>query len=148
MSKFTKVGTVKNITGSIICPEFSGLKIVIGDCNVSGKVNNRIFDLTAKRWKKVSETYYDWFVNSKYFVGGGFTTALVQSDVWVGLLLCKDAENNLNQKWLDDSLKKLMDCVKYEKASIHVDKVIADDLGLETKIQDILDQGISVFIYS
>lgn len=149
-NKFQVQGSFKEIKGSILNPHHAGLRFVLSVNNMAGKLECPIYPLIDKKWGKVKSEARGWYVNKTgaYKLGATMTTA-VQSDVWVIHMLCQDESLVTHTDALKECLKKVAATAKYEKASVHVAKVLCDSIpDLQDLLKsELLDNGVSVLCY-
>lgn len=150
MNKFLMAGKSRVIKGSILNPETAGLSFVLNILNKSGKLDNPLYPIFNKKWKKVGEDARGWFVTRPgSFKLGEIHDTAVQSDVWVIHLLCQDEHLKVDLKGLEECLNKTYKLAKFENASIHVSSILT---SMIPELKDLLakkflEQGINVSIY-
>lgn len=149
MKKFQVPGKVKSVNGSILAPQNAGLRFVLNSLSLSGKPESELFTLFNKKWGKVREESRGWYASRQNFKLGATSTTPVQSDVWVITMLVKDENNNVDDKALDLSLKKVCDQAKYEKASVHISNLLIKDMpSLMDKVSSVFTaNGVTVYLY-
>lgn len=158
-SKFTKVGKLKEVNGSILSPQFAGLRLVLSANNLSGVTEvekdkkkvavNELLALFNKKWAKVREEARGWYASQKDYKLGNTLTTAVQSDTWVVHMLCQDKDRKLDKKALDSCLKKVADLANYEKASVHVSEFLLKEMPeLQKAVQEsLVNAGVNVYLY-
>lgn len=150
MDRFKTKGSLKVIQGSILSPHNAGMRFVLSVANTAGKTENPLLPLFDKKWRRVREEMKGWYTTrtGEYKVGALHTTA-VQSDTWVIHMLCQDDEIKTDVIGLRQCLKKVCSQAKYEKASVHVSKILLDAMPeLEGLLkEEVVDQGVSVCVY-
>ena len=148
-SKFLPKGKVKAVKGSILTPEYAGLRLIINFVNQSGKPEGSLYQIFDKKWKKVKEETKGWYASRINFKLGEINTIAVQSDTWVINCLCQDENNSIQEKALNDCMKKIVSVAKNEKASIHVSaELLKDSPNLMQNINThFVDNGINVSVY-
>ncbi|MCZ2224615.1 MAG: hypothetical protein LC122_13400 [Chitinophagales bacterium] len=135
---------------SILNTEGSGLKLVLNVCNTKGDTNYKIVEVFDKRWKRAKEEMRGWFVNQQNYKKGNVNTTAVQSDVWIVNMLCQDNDKKNDGEALKECIQKVLKMAKYEKASVHVSKLIQDELPDLTKkfLEDtFVANGVNVCVY-
>lgn len=149
-NKFHPVGKTKVVKGSVLNPENSGLRFILSFTNLAGKQESPLFPMFEKKWRKVREDARGWYTTKTgaYKLGAINTTA-VQSDTWVIHMLCQDNNLKVDINGLKECLKKVLASAKYEKASVHVSRLLLDvvpELG-ELSKEYFVNNGISVYYY-
>jgi len=149
-NKFLVQGKFKEVTGSILAPQHAGLRLVLSTNNMSGKPENPVLPIFDKKWRKVREDSKGWFASRTNYKLGCVNTTAVQSDTWVIHLLCQDEDKNTDTKALEDCLKKVTDMAKYEKASVHISKLLLDDVPemKQALVKQLVSQGVNVYVYN
>lgn len=151
MNKFQVLGKVKNVKGSIIAPQNSGLRFVLSVNNLAGKPENPLLAIFDKKWKKVREEIKGWYANrtGTYKLGAINTTA-VQSDTWIIHMLCQDENLKVNLDGLKLCLKATLKMAQFEKASIHVSNLLVTLIPeLPTLLEEnFINNNVSVYYYS
>lgn len=150
MKKFQKAGQVKVIQGSILAPHNAGLRFVLSIANTAGKMENPLFPLFEKKWKKVREEVRGWWATKTgaYKLGAILNTA-TQSDVWVISMLCQNDDLQTDTVALEKCLKEICKLAKYERATIHVSTVLTNHMPELSELlqKNIVEQGLSVYYY-
>ena len=149
MSNFLPKGKVKLVKGSIINPEYAGLRLVLNFVSESGKPEGKLSETLDKKWKKIVEETKGWYASRVNFKQGETYTIAVQSDTWVINCLCKDKDNQLQDKSLTSCLKKIAQLAKAEKASVHVSDYLVEECpSLSSMLEtEMVNQGINVSYY-
>lgn len=150
VKKFQNKGKFKIVKGSILTPEYAGLRLILNTINSKGLVNSELLPIFDKKWKKIKEESKGWYASRNNFKGGENLNIAVQSDTWVINCLCQDDDYVINVKDLESSLKKVASLAKAEKASVHVpDLLINSCPQLSDMLQDLfINDGINVSVYS
>jgi hypothetical protein len=149
MSKFTPKGKVKVVKGSILTPEYAGLRLIVNFVNKNGKPEGPLYEVFDKKWKKIKEETKGWYASRINFKLGEINTVAVQSDTWVINCLCQDEENAVQEKALDDCIKKVATMAKNEKASVHVPNLLLQSCPklMENLNSQLVENGINVSVY-
>lgn len=150
MSKFTPKGKLRTSQHSILTPEAADLRAILLPVSTSGKEDSKLYTKVHSKWSRVKEDYKTWFALRTYFKLGQSQTTAVQSDVWVIHCLVKNDANVVEEKALQECLKKLADLLKRDKGSLHVSSLTLDEVpSLKEHIQTyFLDEGINVWSYT
>jgi hypothetical protein len=148
-TKFVQKGKVKVVKGSILTPEYAGLRLIINFVNSSGKPEGPLYQIFDKKWKKIKEETKGWYASRTNFKLGEVNTIAVQSDTWVINCLCQDELMVVQEKALDNCVKKISDMAKNEKASVHVSSLLLQSYPeLMNKLnKNLVDVGINVSVY-
>jgi hypothetical protein len=148
-TKFVQKGKVKVVKGSILTPEYAGLRLIINFVNSSGKPEGPLYQIFDKKWKKIKEETKGWYASRVNFKLGEVSTIAVQSDTWVINCLCQDELMAVQEKALDNCVKKISDMAKNEKASVHVSSLLLQSYPeLMNKLnKNLVDVGINVSVY-
>lgn len=150
MNKFAPKGKSKLVTvGSILTPEYAGLRLILNFVNLGGKTDSPMFSLFDKKWRKVKEETKGWYASRVNFKLGEINTIAVQSDVWVINCLCQDENTKINSDALNNCIKKLYNMAVNEKASLHVSNLLLNEYPELSKIltEKLVDNGINVSYY-
>ena len=149
MSKFVSKGKVKVVKGSILTPEYAGLRLILNFVNKNGKPEGPLYDIFDKKWKKIKEETKGWYASRVNFKLGEVSTIAVQSDTWVINCLCQNEENTVQEEALDNCIKKIFTVAKNEKASVHVPNFLMQEFPklMEKLNTQLVDNGINVSIY-
>jgi len=149
MNKFAPKGKVKVVAGTIVNPEYAGLKLILHPINDSGEANSKLSETLDKKWKKVKEETKGWYSSRVNFKQGEINTVAVQSDVWVINSLCKDKDNQFQMESLTSCLKKIVSIAKNEKASVHISMLLNEDYSdLSTVLEnEVVNSGVNVSYY-
>jgi hypothetical protein len=149
MSKFTPKGKVKVVKGSILTPEYAGLRLIVNFVNKNGKPEGPLYEVFDKKWKKIKEETKGWYASRINFKLGEINTVAVQSDTWVINCLCQDEENSVQEKALDECIKKVATMAKNEKASVHVPNLLLQSCPklMENLNSQLVENGINVSVY-
>jgi hypothetical protein len=150
IDRFKKVGKVKVINGSILCPQSGELSMILSLANMAGKADSPVMPLFDKKWRKVREEVRTWYINKTgEYKLSAINRSTVQSDVWVIHMLCQDEKLNTDVDSLKACLKKVCAMAKYEKANLHVSTLLTDKIPeLEGLLKDlVVNEGVSVFYY-
>jgi hypothetical protein len=149
MSKFTPKGKVKVVKGSILTPEYAGLRLIVNFVNKNGKPEGPLYEVFDKKWKKIKEETKGWYASRINFKLGEINTVAVQSDTWVINCLCQDEENAVQEKALDDCIKKVATMAKNEKASVHIPNLLLQSFPklMENLNSQLVENGINVSVY-
>lgn len=149
-NKFQVQGKTKFIKGSILSPENAGLRFVLSITNTAGKMENPLFPVFEKKWKKVKQEARGWYTTrtGAYKVGALHTTA-VQSDTWVLHMLCQDDNLKVSVDGLKACLTAVAKSAKYEKATVHVSTILTDAIPELAGLlkSELLEEGVSVYFY-
>lgn len=148
-NKFMQKGKVKLVKGSVLMPEYAGLRFVLNFVNMGGKPTGKIYTLFDKKWRKVKEEAKGWYASRINYKYGQTSTIAVQSDTWVINCLCQDENAVVDEKALNDCLKAVCKMAKDEKATVHVSNYLVEEFP---KLQELLntslvDSGVSVSFY-
>ena len=54
MNKFSVKGKVKVVNGSILTPEYAGLRLILNFVNTEAKTDSPMHDLLDKKWRKIN----------------------------------------------------------------------------------------------
>lgn len=148
-NKFSPKGKVKVVKGSILTPEYAGLRLILNFVNKNGKPEGPLYDIFDKKWKKIKEETKGWYASRINFKLGEVSTIAVQSDTWVMNCLCQNEENAVQETALDDCIKKISSIAKNEKASVHVPNVLLQSFPklMEKLNNQLVDSGVNVSIY-
>jgi hypothetical protein len=148
-SKFLPKGKVKTVKGSILNPEYAGLRLILNFVNQSGKPEGSLYSLFDKKWKKVKEETKGWYASRINFKLGEINTIAVQSDTWVINCLCQNEGNSVQETALNDCIKKIASIAKNEKASVHVSVELFKDFPnlMQNLNTHLVDSGINVSVY-
>ncbi len=150
VKKFQTLGKTKLVKGTILSPEPAGLRFVLSVNNMVGKAETKLHSVFDKKWKKVREETRGWYANKTgaYKLGAINTTA-VQSDTWVIHMLCQDKDLNLDDKAVEECLKKVCDLAKYEKATVHISSLLKEMIPSLNDLLNkyLVEKGISVYTY-
>ena len=149
MNKFVPKGKSKIVTGSILTPEYAGLRLIINFVNLSGKADSAMTELLDKKWKKIKEEVKGWHATRVNFKLGQVNTIAVQSDVWVINCLCQDENLKIDSKAIEGCIKKISEMALNEKASVHVSNILVNEYPDIVKLltEKLLDNGINVSYY-
>jgi len=146
--RFSKKGSVKRASGTVLAPQSGGLSFVICPANLSGKPNHKIMNVFDKKWISVKREYKGWYSERVGFKLGEIKQNSVQSDVWVIKCLYQDADSVFQQNALDECVKKLVKLATYEKASIHFDKLVLEETPeWRDKFEEMVNAGLVVYTY-
>jgi len=151
---FKQLGKLKNINGSILRPENTGLALILSTANLEGKVESPMIKLFDKRWFKVREDIKGWWATrTGEYKYGAIKNLAVQSDIWIVHMLFQSVtDNNVssNLEALEECLKKVYAMAKYESATVHISSLLIDVVpelkDLATKY--LINNGISTYFYS
>lgn len=149
-NKFQQAGRVKVVKGSILNPEFAGLRFVLSVTNMAGKPENPLYPIFDKKWPKIKAEVRGWWATKTgAFKLGAVHTLAVQSDIWIISCLVQDEQLNTNLSALEKSLKEVCKMAKYEKSTCHISTLLTDFIpeltGLVTKY--LIEEGVSVNFY-
>lgn len=149
MNKFAPKGKEKIVKGTILTPEYAGLRLVLNFVSENGLPEGKLYEIFDKKWKKIKEETKGWYASRNNFKVGEITTIAVQSDTWVINCLCKDKDNKLQEAALLSCLKKVVLIAKNEKASVHISTLLTEDCSnlQELVTNEILNNGINVSYY-
>lgn len=146
--RFSKKGSVKRASGTVLAPQSGGLSFVICPANLSGKPTHKIMSVFDKKWISVKREYKGWYSERVGFKLGEIKQNSVQSDVWVIKCLYQDADSVFQQNALDECVKKLVKLATYEKASIHFDKLVLEETPeWRDKFEEMVNAGLVVYTY-
>lgn len=146
MNKFNKVGTCKNLPGTVLNPEGSGLRFVLTTADMNGQVEGELPLLLKKKWTQTSNTAKTWFVNRVNYKLGSIDITAVQSDVWVMHMLCL-INGVVDNHAVNNCLKKVADKAILEQASIHISNLLLERMPNMPIKEMFLDRGINVYVY-
>ena len=151
-NKFQSAGRVKTIKGSILAPEYAGLRFVLSVNNLAGKnEGNPMLPIFDKKWPKVKAESRALYATKTgaYKLGKIVGTTATQSDIWVLHLLVQDETLKINLGAVESCLKEVCKMAKYEKATIHISNLLVDLIPeLPNLVNDlIVKEGISVNYY-
>jgi hypothetical protein len=149
-NQFQQSGRVKVVKGSILNPEFAGLRFVLNIANMAGKPESPLYPIFDKKWPKVkSEVRGWWATKTGAFQLGAINTVSVQSDIWVLSLLCQKEDLTIDTAGLEKCLKEVCKQAKYEKATVHVSTILTNSIPEMTNLlqSQLIDQGVSVSFY-
>ena len=148
-SKFLPKGKVKTVKGSILNPEYAGLRLIVNFVNQNGKPEGSLYSLFDKKWKKVKEETKGWYASRINFKLGEINTIAVQSDTWVINCLCQNESNAIQEPALNDCIKKIASIAKNEKASVHVSTELFKEFPnlMQSLNSYLVDNGINVSVY-
>lgn len=149
MNKFSTPGESKVVNGSILNPEYAGLRLILNFVNLSGKTNSQMFELFDKKWRKVKEETKGWYANRSNFKLGELSVIAVQSDTWVINCLCQDEDSKINVDAISNCIKKVSALALSEKASIHVHSSLLTEFPELNKMlnEKLINNGINVSYY-
>ena len=147
--KFRVMGKNKTITGTILVPEASGLRMIMAAAPESGKPDDGLYGLLETKWKNVKSELKGWFQHQVNYKLGNIQETAVNSDVWIVHCLFIDKAGKVDEKALDSCLKKLCQKAKYDKGTVHVSTLLTKAVsGLEAKlVKELVENGVSVFFY-
>lgn len=148
-NKFLTNGKTKLVNGSIINPELGSLRLVFLPCSESGVPDSALHNILDRKWKQAKVDLKGWKASNINYKLGNINTTAVQSDTWIIHGLCYNKEGVLDEKALDECVKKMANLAKSEKASVHVSMIT---MGAIEKLGDSLlkrcvENGISVYFY-
>jgi hypothetical protein len=148
-NKFNPKGRLKELTGSVLMPENSGLRLVFCPCSKSGNINLNLQKAVIKKWGSAKTDYKSWFATRINFEYGHLITTAIASDTWIVSTLIYDQNDKLESSALESSIKKLSSLAKYEKGSVHFHKQLFDESPalIELVNKYLIDNGINVYIY-
>jgi hypothetical protein len=149
---FQQPGRVKVIKGSILNPENAGLRFILSINNLGGRPDgNPLLPIFDKKWPKVkaeSRSLYATKTGS-YKLGKVVGTTATQSDTWVIHCLVQDDQLNIDLDAVSSCLKEVCKMAKYERATLHVSRVLTDLIPeLSALLEDlVIKEGVSVNFY-
>lgn len=148
MNKFIRLGTVKEVDGSVLAPVNAGLKMILTACSQSGEYESPLYNMLVKRYSKVKDDYRSLFINQNIKLGELHTTA-ANSETWIMQAVCMDKKNKLDKMALETCLKKLIDSAKYEHASLHISDLLYKDVPALKKMLPALttEAGVNLYVY-
>lgn len=146
---FATLGKTKVIKGTILTPEMAGLRMIVTAAPESGKPEDELYTLLDKKWKNAKAEFKGWYQHHINFKLGNIHETAVQSDTWIMHCLFVNKKGEVDAKALESCLKKLCEKAKFEKASVHVAKVLTQQVpDLEKLMKEyLLDKGVSVYYY-
>lgn len=148
VSKFSPKGSVRECVGSVLNPEYGGLKLILAVTSQSGKYSSPSYDALGKRWVKVRTDYREAFVNQQDLKLGKVNTSPVNSDAWVAQAVCLDKKEKLDKDALTLCIQNLIKVAKDEKGSVHVSSELLDEVkGLSKLLPLITEAGINIYLY-
>lgn len=151
VSRFQVQGKVKHITGSILMPEYAGLRFVLSVNNLAGKPEgNPLLPIFDKKWKQVrSESRGWWATKTGAYKLGAVSNVAVQSDVWVIGMLCMNEDFKVDAKGLETCLKEVYKLAKAEKASVHISDLLTEKMPELTELvgKHLVSNGTNVSYY-
>jgi hypothetical protein len=147
-NKFKKQGVCKQLSGSVLNPEGSGLRLVLTTADMNGEVEGELTLLLKKKWAQTSTTAKTWFANRVGYKLGSIELTAVQSDVWVIHMLCLDKGVVVSHA-VSNCLKKVADKAVLEQASVHISNLLVDKIPeLKTLVTEaFVERGINVSFY-
>lgn len=149
VNKFSTQGKTKVVKGTILTPEMAGLRMILTAAPESGKPEDELYQLLDKKWKNAKAEFKGWYQHHVNFKLGNIHETAVQSDTWIVHLLFVKKDGTVDAKALDTCLKKLAEKAKFERASVHVAKVLTETYPtLEALLQTaLIEKGITVYYY-
>jgi hypothetical protein len=148
-NQFTKTGSVKKITGSILLPQMSGLNIIVSLSDINGELVDPQLSVFDKKWAKIRAEIKSWYAlrDISYRLGNVKMTP-VQSNVWICHTLCFN--KTIDETALDKCAKEIAKQAAFESASVHVDSSV---VALVPNIVSVLEKhcipsGVSICVYS
>lgn len=148
-NKFKKLGKTKLIKGSILHPEASGLSMIMTAAPASGKPDDGLYNLLDTKWRNAKAELKGWYQYHVNYKLGNIQDTAVNSDIWIMHCLFVNDKGKVDEKALDECLKKLCQKALYEKATVHVSTLLTKAIPtLEPKIaKSLIENGVSVFYY-
>jgi hypothetical protein len=149
-TKFATLGKSKVITGSILTPELSGLRMILVAAKEDGKPDSDLYKLLDKKWKVASVDLKGWYAEHRDYKLGNLRPTCLNSDTWLMHALFLKKDGTVDEKALATCVKKLGEQSKYEKASIHVSTMLTDAFPQLPELlkTHCLDNGVNVYFYS
>ena len=158
INKFQTKGTLKQISGSIIQPQGSGLMYVPINISVDQYNEHPLYKLFDKKWKQVKSETKQAYLNKNghlFKIGVCSNDISVQSDVVIKGMICqKNNKENGKIETNKDAVEKCLQVMskeaKQNKASIHLSQIVLDvlpELTAELVEKHFINNGINVFMY-
>jgi hypothetical protein len=149
-TKFATIGKSKVITGSILTPELSGLRMILVAAKEDGKPESELYKLLEKKWKVAAVDLKGWYAEHRDFRLGNLRSTCLNSDTWLLHALFLKKDGTMDEKALATCVKKLGEQAKYEKASVHISTMLTDAFPKLPELlkTHCLDNGVSVYFYS
>lgn len=148
-NQFTKTGSVKKITGSILLPQMGGLNIIISLSDINGELVDPQLPMFDRKWAKIRAEIKSWYaLRGIDYKLGSIKMTPVQSNVWICHTLCSN--KTVDNDALDKCAKELAKQAAFESASVHIDSSI---VNLYPEIVSVLEKhclpvGVSICVYS
>lgn len=149
MNKFVTPGKTKVVEGSILTPQYAGLRLILNFSNLAGKTDSPMFNIFDKKWRKIKEENKGWYAIRNNFKLGELLTTAVQSDTWVVNCLCQDEQGKISESALNTCIKKIHAMALNEKASIHVSNLLLEECPELSSLlnEKLVTEGINVSYY-
>jgi hypothetical protein len=150
MQKFIQPGKVKEIVGSVVAPQNSGLRFILDIVGPSGKFDAPLDLILTKKWAKAREQYRSWYANQRDFKPGLLSNAAVASDTWIVYMLARDVDGKVDVKALQVGVKKLQSLAKYENASVHISTLLTTEIAgfQDLLLENLAKNGITTYFYT
>lgn len=150
MNKFVQPGKHKVVSGSVVNPVNSGLKLCVNFCSQTGNFEEKLDKEFTKKWSRVRQDYKMAYATAQNnFKLGCLVDSAVASDVWVVNLVVKNKEEKLDVVGLEVAFKNLSKMAKSEQASVHM---AVETMGADPKVADLakkylLEEGVNLYVY-
>ncbi len=151
-NRFQQPGRVKVIKGTIINPEYAGLRLILSVNNLKGDpAGNPLLPVFDKKWPKVRAESRGLYATKtgSYKLGNVVGSTPVQSDIWVMHMLVQDEDLNVDVAALEKCLKDVCKTAKYERATVACSSLLVDAIPELTELVNkcLVEEGVSVNYY-
>lgn len=150
MNKFTIPGKKQEVKGAVNTPINSGLRLVVMNCGVDGKLETDLQKLLVKSWPMVRTGYKGWFASQNNFKLGNIYDILTNSETRVVCMLVEGKDGKKDPEAVQKSVKLLLELAKKEKASVHISRVLLKEMvGMEEMLEkEFIPTGVSIYFYN